>query len=256
MSDRKNIPMTLDEVKSMAKSCQLAARTLEHVAPFIKPGITTLEIDQIIHDFILRNNATPATLGYFGYPKSCCTSINEVVCHGVPGPTVVKDGDIINVDVTTIVDGFYGDTSRTFLVGNVSEKAKKITQCAEQAMYKGIEAIVPKGFTGDIGFETNKYVTRSGFHTVKEIGGHGVGRKFHLDPFVPAWGKKGRGELLQPYTCITVEPMINEGTDQIVEYDIPGSSIKYYVTSDRSLSAQFEHTVLITETGYEILTVP
>lgn len=256
MSSKKNIPLSLDEIPLMKKSCQLAARTLEHVASYIKDGVTTLEIDQIVNDFILRNGATPATLGYFGYPKSCCTSINEIVCHGLPDETKIRNGDIINVDVTTILGGFFGDTSRTYFVGEVSERAKRITKCAEDAMYKGIECVTPNGFTGDIGFETNKLVTRSGFSTIKEIGGHGIGKVFHLDPFVPAWGKKGRGERLVPFTCITVEPMINEGTDQFISYDIPGSTIQYYKTADNGLSAQFEHTILITDTGHEILTVP
>lgn len=254
--DRKPQVLTFDEIKLMKKSCQLAAKTLDYVAPYIKPGVQTIEIDKIVDDYMRRNGAVPATVDYYGYKWASCTSINDVICHGYPDSTVLKDGDIVNVDVTTLLGGFYGDTSRTYYVGQVSEKAKRLTEAAERAMYIGIESITPNGYTGDIGFETNKFVTRNGYAVVKEIGGHGIGKNFHLDPFVPAFGKKGRGEILKPFTCITVEPMINETDSELVEFDIPGSTIKYYKTGDGALSAQFEHTVLITDTGYEILTQP
>jgi methionyl aminopeptidase len=195
-------------------------------------------------------------LGYHGYPKYTCTSVNEVVCHGLPDDRPLKDGDIVNVDVTAWMGGFFGDTSKMFAIGNVSEEAKDLIETARMARDLGIEAITPKGRTGDIGFETNKYVTRKGYTVVREIGGHGVGRIFHEEPFVPAWGKKGKGDILVPFHCITVEPMVNQGTDELIEYDIKGSSIKYYHTADGLLSAQFEHTVLVTDTGYEILTLP
>lgn len=247
---------TADEIRQMEKACQLAAQTLYHTAKFVRSGISTDELNQIAHDFVLSHEAKPAPLGYHGYPKSICTSVNEVICHGLPGPYVLKDGDIINIDVTCIKFGFHGDTSATFFVGEVSERAKQITDCAKQAMQKGIEAITAFGMTGDIGFATNKYVTKCGFHTVKEIGGHGIGREFHEDPFVPAFGKKGRGDRLLPGGTITVEPMINETAAPYDEHDIPNSTIKWYTTGDRSLSAQFEHTVLITETGPVVLTLP
>lgn len=248
-------PLNQEEIKKMVKVCQLAAHTLDHVAKFIKPGISTNEIDEIVADYILSKGATSAPLGYHGFPKSICTSVNEVVCHGVPGDYKLVEGDIINVDVTPKLDGFYGDSSRTFAVGKISESVRDLVSAAEAAMMVGIEAIVPRGYTGDIGFETNKFVTRKGYTTVKEIGGHGVGRTFHDEPFVPAHGKKGKGERLVPYHCITVEPMVNMGTDELVEFSIPGSSIRWYKTKDLKLSAQFEHTVLVTETGYEILTL-
>lgn len=249
------VPLNPEEIKKMRRACKLAAQTLDHVAKYVKAGISTIEIDKIVHDFTLSHGAVPAPLGYNGFPNSVCTSINEVVCHGVPGDEVLKDGDIINVDVTAKLDGFFGDTSRTFMIGQVSPTAADLVETAKLAMEKGIEAIRPKGYTGDIGFEINKFVTRKGYTTVKEIGGHGVGRIFHEEPFVPSWGKRGKGDKLVPWHCITVEPMVNEGTDEFVEYDIPGSSIKWYTTADRKLSAQFEHTVLITDTGYEILTL-
>ena len=246
---------TPEEIRVMARTCKLAARTLEHVAGFIRPGVTPNELDQIVYDYTLSHDAKPAPLDYNGFPKSICTSVNDVICHGVPDDTPLKEGDMVNVDVTTIKDGFHGDTSATFFVGDVSEQAKEITEVAKQAMMKGIAAITAHGTTGDIGFATNKYVTKNGYYVVKEIGGHGIGRKFHEDPFVPAYGKKGRGDRLLPGGTITVEPMINCNELDIVEFSIPNSSVKYYKTADGTPSAQFEHTVLITENGPEILTV-
>ena len=246
---------TPDEIRQMEKACKLAAQTLYHTAKFVKAGITTEELDKIAHDFTLSNEAIPAPLGYHGFPKSICTSVNEIICHGVPDKTVLKDGDIINLDITCIKYGFHGDTSATFFVGEVSDEAKRITECAKMAMMKGIEAITPFGTVGDIGFAIDKFVTRSGYYAVQDIGGHGIGRVFHEDPFVPSYGKKGRGAKLMPGGTITVEPMINQTSEEIVEHDIPRSTIKWYTTVDKSLSAQFEHTVLITDKGYEILTV-
>lgn len=250
------VPLSQDEIRKMERVCRLAAEVLNNVEKYIKPGITTDEIDKIVADFTLTRGATSAPLGYHGFPKSVCTSVNEVVCHGLPNSYVLKEGDIINVDVTPKLDGFYGDSSRTFFVGRVSDVARDLVETAKRAMEIGIEQIVPNGWTGDIGFETNKFVTRKGYTVVKEIGGHGVGRTFHDAPFVPAFGKKGKGERLVPFHCITVEPMVNEGTEEFDEHDIPGSTIKWYTTSDKKLSAQFEHTVLVTDSGYEILTLP
>lgn len=248
-------PLSKDEIPKMRAAGRLAAETLNHVAKYVRAGISTNEIDKIVHDFTLSNGATPAPLGYHGFPKSVCTSINAVVCHGVPDATILKDGDIINVDVTCMKDGFYGDTSRTFFVGEVSAQAKLITEVAEKAMFKGIDEVRPFASTGDIGFAINKFVTKHGFHVVREIGGHGIGKVFHDDPFVPSYGKKGRGPKLMPWCCITVEPMINETDAELEEVAIPGSEIKYYLTGDRTLSAQFEHTILVTDTGYEIMTL-
>ena len=245
---------TASDIKAMEKTCQLAAQTLQYVAKYIKAGITTNELDQIVYDYTLSHEAKPAPLNYNGFPKSICTSVNHCICHGVPDDTPLKDGDIINVDITTYKHGFHGDTSATFFVGEVSAKAKEITQVAEGAMYKGIEAIMPNGTVGDIGFAIHKFITRKGYYAVQEIGGHGIGREFHEDPFVPSFGRKGKGDRLVPCGTITVEPMINENDKPIVEFAIPGSTIRYYETADKTLSAQFEHTVLITDTGYEILT--
>lgn len=248
-------PLNRDEIKKMTLSCRIAADTLTYLDKYIKIGITTQEIDDLANDYMLSRGAKSACIGYHGYPKYTCTSINQVVCHGLPDSTILKEGDIVNVDVTSLIDGFYGDTSKMYMIGNVSAEAKDLVETAMQARDKGIEAISPMGFTGDIGFEINKLVTRKGYSSVKEIGGHGVGRQFHEEPFVPSYGKKGKGDRLIPFHCITVEPMVNQGTDEIVEYNIHGSSIKYYNTADGLLSAQFEHTVLITDVGYEILTL-
>lgn len=251
---RKLAPLTKDEVIKMREACQLAARTLKYAGEFVRPGITTNEIDRLVHEYTIKHNATPATLNYHGFPKSVCTSVNAVICHGVPDETVLKEGDIINIDVTSVKDGFFGDTSATFYVGRVSEEAKRLTECAKEAMWKGIAEVGPHQRTGDIGFAINKYITKQGFYAVKEIGGHGIGKAFHGDPFVPSHGKRGRGDELIPWTCITVEPMVNLTDSPIEEFDIPGSSHKYYMCEDRCLSAQFEHTVLITDEGYEVLT--
>ncbi|MBE8163500.1 MAG: type I methionyl aminopeptidase [Bdellovibrionaceae bacterium] len=249
--------MTLSQasdIKSMEKAGQLTAQLLLYLEPYVKSGVTTNELDQLAYDYTLSKGAIPAPLNYHGFPKSICTSVNDCICHGVPDDSALKEGDIVNIDVTCIVNGFFGDSSKTFFVGNVSESAKKITQCAYEAMNKGIEQVSGKSSTGDIGFAVNKYVTRNGYFVVKEIGGHGIGRKFHDDPFVPSFGKKGKGAQLKPWTCITVEPMINETATPIKEVSISNSEIKYYLTGDKTLSAQFEHTLLITDTGYEILT--
>lgn len=252
MPDR---PLDKSEIVKMKLACKMAAQVLQYTEKFVKPGITTLELDQIADDYTNSLGAVSACIGYHGYPHSTCISVNEIVCHGLPGSYTLKEGDILNIDVTVKKAGFFGDTSKTIKVGNVSSNATALVQTAFEAMMVGIEAITPGGWTGDIGFETNKFVTRKGYSTIKEIGGHGIGRVFHTEPFVPAFGKKGKGSQFVPWTCFTVEPMVNEGSDEFTEHSIPGSSIKYYTTSDGKLSAQFEHTILMTDKGYEILTL-
>ncbi|MCY4512709.1 MAG: type I methionyl aminopeptidase [Bdellovibrionales bacterium] len=247
-----------EEIPLMRSACRLAARLLEYIEPYIQPGVTTNRLDQLCYEYILDHKATPAPLGYMGFPKSICTSVNDCICHGVPDTRPLQEGDMVNVDVTCIKEGFHGDTSKTFFVGEVSQRVKDLTNCAFQAMQKGIEAIKPHGTTGDIGFAVGRFVTRQGFFPVREIGGHGIGKKFHDDPFVPSVGKKGKGDILPPWSCITVEPMVNELSEGIRELSIPGSSVKYYHTVDQGLSAQFEHTVLVRDgaegVNYEILT--
>ena len=256
MATGKIVLLSPDEIKKMRVACKLAARTLEYAGRFVRPGLTTNEIDRIVAEYILQHDAKAAPLGYHGFPKSVCTSPNAIVCHGVPDETVLKDGDIINIDVTTLKEGFHGDCSATFFVGDVSAKARDLVEVARLARDRGIEEIRPGATTGDIGFAIDRFVTRRGYSTVKEIGGHGVGRIFHEEPFVPSFGKKGRGDVLVPWHCITMEPMVNEGVAAVKEYDIPNSAIKYYTTADGKLSAQFEHTILITDSGFEILTLP
>ena len=246
---------TPEEIRIMERACRLAAQTLYHTAKFVKAGITTNELDKISNDFILSNQAISSCIGYHGYPKAICTSVNEMICHGVPNNTPLKEGDIINLDITVFKEGFHGDTSATFYVGTVSEKAQKLTEAARGAMMAGIEAITPNGATGDIGFAVNKYVTKAGYFAVREIGGHGIGRGFHEDPFIPSFGKKGRGERLKVGGVITVEPMLNETNCEFIEHDIPGSTVKEYTTADNCLSAQFEHTVYISDRGPVILTL-
>lgn len=248
-------PLAANEIRKMEKAGQLAAQTLQHVGKYVRPGITTTELDKIAHDYTLSHGATPAPLNYNGFPKSICTSINHCICHGVPDQTVLKAGDSLNIDITVIKDEYHGDTSSMFFVGEVSPKVKDICDAAHEAMMKGIAEVSPTGTVGDIGFAISKYVTKRGYWVVREIGGHGIGKVFHDDPWVPSYGKKSKGDRLMPWVCITVEPMINETAAPIKEFSIPNSSIKYYETGDGTLSAQYEHTVLITDTGHQILTM-
>lgn len=247
--------LTKDEIILMREAGRRAAKVLNHVGQFVKPGVSTLELDQIAVDRTLSLDCTAAPLNYHGYPKSICTSVNSCICHGLPDSTVLVEGDIVNVDITVIYKGFHGDTSRTFLVGQVSDRAKRLVEAAEGAMMQGISAVKGGQRTGDVGFAIEKFVRKAGYFAVEEIGGHGIGRKFHDEPFVPSFGKRGKGELLLPNRCITVEPMVNETGAPIKEYPIPNSEIRYYLTGDQTLSAQFEHTVLITAEGCEILTI-
>lgn len=238
----------------MEEAGRLAAEALVHTGKFVREGITTDELDRIANDFILSRGAISACIGYQGYPKAICTSVNEVICHGVPGKRILKLGDMINIDVTVIKNGFHGDTSSMFFVGEPNERAKKLAECAFGARQAGMEAAVAGNTTGDIGFAVEKYVTRKGFFAVREIGGHGIGRGFHEDPFVPSFGKKGKGAKLVKWGTITVEPMVNETSAPIHELEIPGSDITEFVTSDGKWSAQYEHTILITDGKPQILT--
>jgi len=242
-------------IKGMERVGRLASETLQNVEKYLVRGITANEINTIVHDYTLSHGAIPAPLGYEGFPKSVCTSINDMICHGVPTDRVLCNGDIINVDVTTILDGFYGDTSRTFIIGEVSPKISGLVKTAEKAMYAGIEVLRPGVQTGDIGHAVEFIVKKSGFAVCKDIGGHGIGTKFHDDPFIPAYGRKGSGVKIPAWTCITVEPAVNESATQSREIQIPGSTITEIITKNGCLSAQFEHTVLITDQGYQILTL-
>ena len=245
-----------NDIKEMSKVCKLARKTLNYAQSLISEGITTLEIDTAVASYIKSLNCQSACLNYQGFPKSICTSLNEVICHGLPNKNdILKKGDIINIDITLIKDGYFGDTSKTFPVGQISEEAKKLLFVAENAMLEGIRQVKAGNTTGDIGYATNKYVSKQGMYVVRDIGGHGIGKDFHLPPFVPAIGKKGKGEKLIANTCITVEPMVNQSTYKYLSYIIKNSKVSYFKTINNCLSAQFEHTILITEKGYEILTI-
>lgn len=240
-----------EEIEMIRRSGQLAARTLDMAGDYLKPGLTTGQLDKLIHEFIVDHGATPATLGYRGYPASSCISINEVVVHGIPGSRVVQDGDLVKIDVTTILDGFYGDTARTFCVGDVSPKARQLADATEKSMYLGINEIKNGARLGDIGAAIQEFVEPLGFSVVRYFVGHGVGLEFHEEPSVAHFGTRGKGLRIKTGMVFTVEPMINEG-----HYDVKILKDKWTaVTVDGKLAAQFEHTVAVTDDGFDILTL-
>lgn len=247
----RDIIKSAKDIEGIRKSCALTREILDMVEGKIKAGISTEEVNKWVHEYTVSHGAYPAPLGYHGYPKSTCVSINEVVCHGIPDEnTIIKDGDIVNVDVTCILDGYYGDANRTFMIGNVSEKARDLVETAKECLRRGIEEIKPFNTIGDIGFVINEYATSKGYSVVYEFGGHGVGNEFHEEPFVSHVGERGEGMILLPGMTFTVEPMINEGVPETIILEDEWTAI----TEDNLLSAQWEHTILVTETGYEILT--
>ena len=243
-------------IAAMRRACQLASQVLDEITPHIQPGITTLDIDRLSAEAMARQGTRSATVGYQPpgyppYPGHVCTSVNQVVCHGIPNDKPLKKGDIVNVDVTVITkDGWYGDNSRMFEIGEVSIAAHRLCQLTFEAMWLGIEQVKPGGRLGDVGHAIQKFAEGHGLSIVREFCGHGIGQKFHEDPQVLHYGKPGTGEELVPGMIFTVEPMINIGRREIKELN-DGWTI---VTRDRSLSAQWEHTVLVTPTGYEVLT--
>ena len=255
----QRIPIkNLEDIKRMRPSNRLTARILTAVGAMIKPGISTQDIDTFVHTMMIEAGGVPATLNYRGFPKSCCTSLNDVICHGIPSTHVIlKEGDIINVDVTSIVDGFYGDSSRMYFVGGeekASQEARDLVRITKEAMHAGIDCVRPGAHLGDIGAAIQECVARSGkkYGIVREYTGHGIGTDFHEPPQVLHVGKKGYGEKLKSGMTFTIEPMINEGTHKTVLSNLDGWTVR---TADGKLSAQWEHTVLVTETGVEILTV-
>ncbi len=239
------------QIEGIRKSARINNGALDLVAKNIKEGMSTEEIDKLVHDYTVAEGGIPAPLNYEGFPKSVCTSINEEICHGIPSEDIIlRNGDIINVDVSTILDGYYSDASRMFIIGDASEEAKKLVKVTKECLYKGIEAVKPWGFLGDIGAVIQEYAEGNGYSVVKDFGGHGVGIKFHEDPFVPHHGKRGEGMILAPGMVFTIEPMINEGSYELfVDEDNDWTA----VTVDGSRSAQWENTVLVTETGLEII---
>jgi methionyl aminopeptidase len=240
------------EIDKMRRAGALSAQLLDHLAPLVKPGITTLQLNDEAERWTQAHGAISAPLNYKGFPKSICTSVNEVICHGIPNSKeILKDGDIINVDVTLILDSYYGDTSRTFFVGEPSPKAKKLVEVTEKCMYLGIEAVTVGGRIGDIGAAIQEYAEAEGFSVVRDFVGHGISNIFHTEPQIPHYGIKGRGKKIRPGMVFTIEPMINEGTWEAVVLSDGWTAL----TKDRKLSAQFEHTIAVTEDGVEILTV-
>ena len=242
---------TPEEVEKMRVAGRLAAEVLKMIAPHVQPGISTGELDRICHDYIVNEQqAIPAPLNYKGFPKSICTSVNHVVCHGIPGDKVLKKGDVINIDVTVIKDGFHGDTSKMFFVGEPSIQAKRLVNLSRECMLKGIALVRPGVRLGDIGHTIQTHAEANGCAVVREYCGHGIGRTFHEDPQILHYGRAGTGMTLKAGMIFTVEPMINAGKKDIRMLG-DGWTV---VTADHSLSAQWEHTVLVTDDGYEVLT--
>lgn len=252
-----------EEIAAMREACRLASEVLDMLTPHVRAGVTTKEIDRLAHDYMVNvQGGVPATLnyqppGYPPYPASLCTSLNDVVCHGIPDERPLKNGDILNIDVTIIKNGFHGDNSRMFVIGEGTIAARRLCQITYEAMWKGIVKVRPGARLGDIGHAIQTFAENAGFSIVREFCGHGVGRRFHEEPQVLHYGRPGTLEELQPGMIFTIEPMINAGRREIKEdrkgnrpYD--GWTI---VTRDRSLSAQWEHTVLVTDSGYEVLTL-
>jgi methionyl aminopeptidase len=245
----RGVIKTSEQIEGIRKSGELTKRILDMVAERIKPGVTTNEINQWVHDYTVQNGAYPAPLNYSGFPKSVCTSINNVICHGIPDETTLKEGMIINVDVTSILEGYYSDASRMFMIGQASDTARKLVEVAKECMYLGIEQVRPYTDLNNIGRVIEEHANKNGFSVVREFGGHGHGLQFHEFPHVDHFSKKDKGVLLLPNMVLTIEPMINEGSYEcnILEDEWT------VITKDGSLSAQWEHTIRVTEDGYEIL---
>jgi methionyl aminopeptidase len=239
-----------EDFAGMRRAGQLAAETLDMITPHVRPGVTTAELDRRCHEHILAHGATPAPLGYRGYPKSICTSINHVVCHGIPGERVLADGDIVNIDVTVILDGWHGDTSRMYAAGNASTKSRLLLDVTYESLMLGVAAVKPGATLGDIGHAIQVFVERHRFSVVRDFCGHGIGRRFHEPPNVLHFGRPGEGPVLKPGMFFTIEPMVNAGRPDVKILDDGWTA----VTRDRSLSAQFEHMVGVTETGCEVFT--
>jgi methionyl aminopeptidase len=244
---------TADEIAKMRVAGQLAAEVLEMIGEHVRPGVTTGELDRICHRYIVeQQRAIPAPLNYRGFPRSICTSVNNQVCHGIPGNKRLKKGDIVNIDITVIKDGWHGDTSKTFFVGEPSVLARRLVRVTREAMFVGIEQVRPGATLADIGRAIQRFVERENFSVVEEYCGHGIGREFHEEPQVLHYHKPGDGQLvLEPGMCFTIEPMVNAGK-RYVKLLPDGWTV---VTKDRSLSAQWEHTIAVTEDGHEILTL-
>ena len=240
------------EIDKMRRAGSLAAELLDYLAPMVKPGVSTLELNDEAESWTKKHGAKSAPLGYHGFPKSICTSINEVICHGIPrADEILQDGDIINIDVTPILDGYHGDTSKTFFVGEPSPVAKKLVEVTEECLMKGIAEVKPGARIGDIGAAIQAYAESHGFSVVRDFVGHGISNVFHTAPQIPHYGKRGKGKRIRPGMVFTIEPMINEGTYEAQVLEDGWTAI----TKDGMLSAQFEHTIAVNKEGVEILTL-
>jgi methionyl aminopeptidase len=238
------------DIKGIRSAGQLVVETLDMVEAKIRPGMTTDEINTLVHKFTLKNGAIPAPLNYRGFPKSVCVSVNEVICHGIPGERILKDGDIVNIDVTPIVNGYYADANKTYFVGTPGSKAQKIVEVARESLKRSMAMVKPGNTIGDLGWAIQEYAEDQGCSVVREFVGHGVGFDFHEAPQVPHFGNRGEGVTLVPGMVFTIEPMINLGERHLIILEDKWTA----VTKDGSLSAQFEQTILVTEQGFESLT--
>lgn len=248
---QRSLLKTPEEIEGIKRSAAINIGVLDLVAERIGAGVSTEEIDKWIYDYTVEHGGIPADLDYEGYPKSVCTSINEVVCHGIPSPDdVLKDGDIVNVDCSTILDGYYSDSSRMFCIGEVSDEKRRLVEETKKALEAGLAAVKPWGLLGDVGAAVHEYAHAQGFSVVREFGGHGIGLEFHEDPFVSHVSEPGTGMVLAPGCCFTIEPMINMGGHKIDMTDPNGWTVR---TADRKPSAQWEVQLVVTETGYELL---
>ncbi len=257
----KKNPLILgeEEREGMRRAGRFNAQLMDYLRQFVRPGITTGELDRIVERYTRDHGHIPACKGYQGFPASICTSPNDFVCHGIPrNNEVLREGDIVNIDVTTIVEGWHGDQSETFLIGECSEEARRLVQCTFECLYIGIEAIRPHGRVNDIGRAIERHAYQYGYSVVDQFQGHGIGREFHQDPGIPHCPQRGYNFNVEPGMCFTIEPMINAGKKEtrIIDSDnVHGNQVPPVRTADGKLSAQFEHTVLMTETGPEILTL-
>ena len=242
---------TSQDFEKMRTAGKLASEVLDFIEPYVQVGVTTDKLDALCHDFILKNNAIPAPLNYKGFPKSICTSVNHVVCHGIPSQKVLKNNDIVNIDITVIVDDWHGDTSRMFAVGEMKLKAQKLVSATYDAMWEGIKQVRPGNTIGDIGYSIQKYAEDKGYSVVVDFCGHGIGQKFHTAPNILHYGEKKKGLVLEEGMFFTIEPMINLGKREILILDDGWTA----VTRDKKLSAQYEHTIGVTKSGYEVFTI-
>lgn len=249
---KRSLIKTPEQIEGIRRSGIVNTGVLDLVAKEIRAGMSTLEIDKLVYEYTRDHGAIPATLGYEGFPKSCCTSVNEVVCHGIPNEfEILEEGDIINVDCTTILDGYYADASRMFIIGETTPEKRKLVEVAKECLEIGMQAARPFGFVGDIGNAVEKHAKKNKFSVVRDLCGHGVGLEFHEDPDVEHFGRKGTGMLLVPGMTFTIEPMINMGTHEVFVDEEDDWTV---VTEDELPSAQWEHTFVMTEDGLEILT--